>query len=234
MREISTWVQQIQSMGTRVIYLLTSLAVGSGVFASDATERITRQATAGPQEVIAELSARLFAALEQEPYTFRHNDDKTLPLIDRLLAPHFDVAYTARLVLGPYWNGATADQRQRFAEAFYQRLLRTYVGAVADWTAERFRLLPLHSDAAALQVTVHTLIRTPSGAITAVDYRMRQTPEGWKIFDVVVEGVSYARSYHDDVNADVARNGIDVATARLVKHDQGNGTHQLPDQQRAQ
>jgi len=45
---------------------------------------------------------------------------------------------------------------------------------------------------------VHTLVTTSRGAIDPVDYRLRQTPEGWKIFDVIVKGVSYMRNYHDD------------------------------------
>ena len=171
----------------------------------------------GAQDVIAELSHQLFAELARESAAFRSSGEKALPLIDRLLAPHFDAGYSARLVLGRHWNEASPTQRQAFAAAFYQTLLRTYAGAVAAWTPERFRLLPASGDPAALQVTVRTLVTSPGGAVTPVDYRLRLTPEGWKIFDVVVEGVSYDRSYRDDVDADVSRNGLDFVIARLSR-----------------
>jgi phospholipid transport system substrate-binding protein len=170
---------------------------------------------AGPHEVMADLSARLFAALNKESAASRHNADQVLPLVDRLLAPRFDIEYAARLVLGAHWRGATPNQRQQFAVALYQRLLRTYAGAVARWTADRVRLLPLSSDPAALQVTVRTQVTNSSGAIVPVDFRLRQTAEGWKIFDVIVDGVSYVRIYHDDTDEEVTRKGLDAAIARL-------------------
>ena len=178
-----------------------------------------------PQEVIAALSARLFEALAHESAAGRHNTDRILPLIDHLLLPHFDTEYTARLALGQHWPGATTDQRQHFATAFYQRLLRTYVSSVSDWTPERFKLLAQRSDAAALQVLVHTQVTNPAGVIVPVDYRLRKTTDGWKIFDVIVEGVSYVRSYHDDIDADVNRNGLDATIARLERHDTDTSVH---------
>jgi len=181
-------------------------------------------AVGAPQQVIGELSSRLFDALGREPAADRHNTDKILPLIDHLLLPHFDTEYTARLALGQHWPAATSDQRQQFATAFYQRLLRTYVGAVSDWTPERFKLLAQRSDAAALQVIVHTQVTNPAGAIVPVDYRLRLTTDGWKIFDVIVEGVSYVRSYHDDIDADASRNGLNATIARLERHDTASST----------
>jgi phospholipid transport system substrate-binding protein len=176
---------------------------------------------AGPHEVMADLSARLFAALDEESAAIRHNVDQVLPLVDRLLAPRFDIEYAAHLVLGAHWRSATPEQRQQFAVALYQRLLRTYAGAVAGWTADRVTLLPLNSDPAALQVTVRTRVRDSGGAMVPVDFRLRQTAEGWKIFDVIVDGVSYVRIYHDDTDEEVTRKGLDAAIARLSRSNIG-------------
>ena len=87
---------------------------------------------------------------------------------------------------------------------------------VAEWTEDRVKLLPLRSDPAALQVTVHTQITDSRGSIVAVDFRLRQTADGWKIFDVIVDGVSYVRNYHDDTDAEVTQKGLDAAIARLA------------------
>jgi phospholipid transport system substrate-binding protein len=170
---------------------------------------------------MADLTTRLIAALDKDSAAVRHNADKVLPLVDGLLYPHFDMDYAARLVLGQHWRGATPQQRQQFAVALYRRLLHIYVGSVAEWTADRVKLLPLRSDAAALQVTVRTQVTNSRGAIVPVDYRMRQTPEGWKNFDVIVEGASYMRNYHDDTDEEVARNGLDATIAQLARSDTG-------------
>jgi phospholipid transport system substrate-binding protein len=173
-------------------------------------------AAPGPQDVMADLTARLFALLDKESAATRHNADSVLPLVDQLLSPNFDREYAAHLVLGVHWRDATPDQRQRFAAALYRRLLRTYSGSVAEWTEDRVKLLPLRSDPAALQVTVHTQITDSRGSIVAVDFRLRQTADGWKIFDVIVDGVSYVRNYHDDTDAEIAQAGLDAAIARLA------------------
>jgi phospholipid transport system substrate-binding protein len=168
---------------------------------------------------MSDLSTRLFAALDKESAQTRHNTDKILPLVDGLLAPHFDREYAGRLALGLHWRLATPQQRQQFAVALYQRLLRTYAGAVADWTPDRFKLLPLRADPAALQVSVRTQVTSSRGAIIPVDFRLHLTDEGWKIFDVTVDGVSYVRNYHDDTDEEIAQKGLDAAIARLSKSD---------------
>jgi phospholipid transport system substrate-binding protein len=168
-----------------------------------------------PQQVMAELSTNLFAALEKEPRAARHNVDKVRPMVDQLLAPHFDSEYAARLVLGIHWRTASTEQRQQFAAALYQRLLRTYADAVIDWTPDRFKLLPVLADPAALQVTVHTLVTNSHGTVVPVDFRMHETADGWQIFDVIVDGVSYVRNYHDDTEAEVAQKGLDATITRL-------------------
>jgi phospholipid transport system substrate-binding protein len=212
----------VRTVAAAAILTLTWIAITSGFMVAPAAAAEPPAATApvaGPQEVMADLTTRLIAALDRDSGAIRHNSDKVLPVIDGLLSPHFDMDYAARLVLGQYWRSATSEQRQQFAAALYRRLLHTYVGSVAEWTADRVRLLPLRSDPAALQVTVHTQVTNSRGAIVPVDYRLRETPAGWKIFDVIVDGASYMRNYHDDTDEQVARNGLDVTIAQLARSD---------------
>lgn len=174
---------------------------------------------AGPQELMTQLSTALFSALDREPAAVRHDADRMLPLLDRLLAPHFDRDYSARLVLGAHWGDATADQRRQFALALYRRLLRTYAGAVGGWTSDRVKVLPWAGDSTALQVLVRTEVKGADGAVAAVDYRLHQTASGWMIFDVIVDGISYVRSYHADTDQEVARRGLDATIIRLSDRD---------------
>jgi phospholipid transport system substrate-binding protein len=172
-----------------------------------------------PQELMTDLSTALFAALAKEPAAKRRNADRILPLVDHLLSPRFDREYAGRLVLGFHWRDATLEQREEFAVALYQRLLRTYAGAVAEWTPDRFKLLPVHADPEALQVTVHTLVKNSRNQIVPVDFRLHQTTEGWKIYDVTVDGVSYVRNYREDTDTEVKQKGLAAAITRLQKGD---------------
>lgn len=179
-------MQSMRTVAIAVVRALALITFASGFVTAPAAAELPNEAAPlpGPQELMSDLSARLFAVLDKESARARHNSDKILPLVDGLLSPHFDTEYAARMVLGLHWRSATLEQRQQFGVVLYQRLLRTYAGAVAEWTPDRFKLLPLRADPEALQVTVHTLVTNSHHEIVAVDFRMRQTAKGWKIFDV--------------------------------------------------
>jgi phospholipid transport system substrate-binding protein len=182
----------------------------------------------GPQELMAALSTRLFALLDRDRARIRQSPERAVLLVDELLSPHFDANYTARLVLGTHWRSATADQRQRFGIALYRTLLWTYAEAVSGWTADRFRILPPRGDPSASQVVVRTEVARVDAPAIAVDYRLHRTDEGWRIFDVIVDGVSYARSYHDDIDGDIEHNGLDATIARLEERQRSNPAQRHP------
>jgi phospholipid transport system substrate-binding protein len=46
---------------------------------------------------------------------------------------------------------------------------------------------------------------------------MRKTPTGWKAVDVNIDGISYVKSYHDDFDAQIDKEGMDAVIARLEK-----------------
>ena len=138
-------------------------------------------------------------------------------LVDELLSLHFDMPYTARLGPDTHWRDATTEQRERFGLALYRTLLRTYAGAVSEWTREQLKILPLRDDAKALQVIVLTEILRPVSALVRVGYRLHKTVDGWKVFDVIVGSISYIRNFHDDIDSVVQQKGLDSTIARLEK-----------------
>jgi phospholipid transport system substrate-binding protein len=207
---------------------LASLAVASGLFLprtrTVAAADVSPQ-QAGPQELVAVLSTRLFAALDRDRAAFRHDPDLVVRFVDQLLSPHFDTEYMARLVLGAQWRIVAPEDRQRFALALYHSLLRTHARAVSEWTSDRVRFLPFTGDAAALQAIVRTQVARPGSAVASVDYHLHKTAEGWKVFDVIVDGVSYVRNYHEDINTEVSQTGLESVIARLEKRNTGATAH---------
>lgn len=170
-----------------------------------------------PQQLVASLARELFAELERHRAAYRQDPELIVPVLERLLTPHFDAEYTTRLVLGTHWRTAAPEYRERFAAALLRTLLENYADSVVAWTPERFQLLPFKGDAAALQATVRTQVLRESGSFVAVDYRLHLKGEDWQVFDVLVDGVSYARTYHDDVDSDLTQRGPEFALERLEK-----------------
>jgi phospholipid transport system substrate-binding protein len=141
--------------------------------------------------------------------------------VDEILLPHFDTDYSARLVLGRHWRSATPEQRQRFIDAFYQSLLRNYGSALAEFTADRLKVLPFRGDLSKGQAIVRTEVRRSNGQMVPVNYTLRATPEGWKAWDVTIEGISYVRNFRNDVGTEVDQTGLPALIERLEKENQG-------------
>lgn len=171
----------------------------------------------GPQELMQDVSNRMFAALDSNRDAIHKNPDKVFPIVDQILLPHFDTDYAAQLVLAQYWRTATPEQQKRFVSALYKALLHTYGGALADFTADRLKLLPFRPDQDPNKATIRTQVTRSNGGVVPVDYRLHKTDKGWKAWDVIIEGISYVRNYRTDLGTEAGKNGLEAVITRLER-----------------
>ena len=197
----------------------TVAAAATPTAAAATAPAATPGSESGPQELMDDVARRMFEALDANRAAIQKDAEKVYPLVDQILLPHFDRDYAAQLVLAQHWRTASPEQRTHFVSALYGALLRTYGGAISDFTADRLRILPYQgeSPATATQAIVHTKVRRSSGVELTVDYRMRRTPVGWKAFDVIIDGIDYVRNYRTDLGEEIAKKGLDAVIARLEK-----------------
>jgi len=211
----------MKNLGRALALSLGALAVATSLWALTLLPATVQAAEAlaaspgGPQDTINDVSKRLFAALDSNRAALRKHPESIYAIIDQILLPHFDADYATQLVLAQHWRDASPEQRTRFIEAFHSALLRTYGSALIDVTADRLRMLPYRGDPAADQATVHTEVTRDSGSVVHVDYRLRRTPEGWKAFDIVIEGISYVHSYRTDLDSEISAKGLDAVITRM-------------------
>lgn len=184
------------------------------------------QATAtpgpGPQELMQKAAQQLLDALEADRDLYRKEPRRVNALVDTILLPHFDTQYSAQLVLGTHWRAATAEQRKRFIDAFYHSLLNKYGAALAGFTSDRMTILPFRGDLSTGRATVKTEVTTDDGTRVPVAYSMRVTPQGWKAWDVTVEGISYVKNFRLDIGAEVDQRGLDAVIERLEAEARGD------------
>ncbi|HEY1726535.1 MAG TPA: ABC transporter substrate-binding protein [Steroidobacteraceae bacterium] len=175
--------------------------------------------TSDPGKLIQSSASAMLKELDAHRADYRAHPDKVHALVDKILLPHFDTEYSARLVLGRHWTAASADQRQRFIQAFYKSLLSNYGDALVDFTADRLKVFPYTGDPNAQFATVRTQVRKDDGTQVAVNYGLRRTDQGWKAWDVVIEGISYVKSFRDDFGAEIDQKGLDEVISRLEAGD---------------
>ena len=169
----------------------------------------------GPAEVVQAAAQSMLGELDKNRDAYRREPAKIGEIVDKYLLPHFDTEYAARGVLGQYWRNATPDQRQRFVDAFYHSLLSNYGSALADFTSDRLKIFPSSIEPDAARATVRTEVKRSNGDRVSVNYYMRKTPQGWKAWDVVIDGISYVNSYRTDFGEQIEQQGIESVIKRL-------------------
>ena len=168
-----------------------------------------------PSDIIQSAAQRTLNEMQSNRDAYRKDPSKVRPLVDKYLLPHFDTEYAARLVLGQYWRTANHEQRKRFIDAFYHSLLTKYGGALVELTPDRLKVFPTTVDPSADHATVRTEVTGYNADRIAMNYSMHKTPEGWKVYDVSVAGISYIKSYREDFGAQIQQLGFDSLIARL-------------------
>lgn len=179
--------------------------------------------TSGPTALIETSANTMIRELEANRAEFRKNPAKLSALVERVLLPNFDVEHAARLVLGKHWRTASAEQRKRFIDAFYGSLMANYGDALLEFTGDRIRVLPTPVAPEATSAVVRTEVKRSNGEKIPVNYVLRKTDAGWKAWDVVIEGISYVKSFREDFGAEIDQKGLDAVIARLEAQNKAAG-----------
>jgi len=220
MRYTKLWIVA-GSMGLALMGLAVAAApvaaagAAAPAAASTAAPSADQVDASGPEQLIKTAANAMLKELDAHRADYRKDPSKVHQLVDRILLPHFDTEYSARLVLGRHWAAASAEQRQRFIKAFYNSLLNNYGDALIDYTADRLKVFPYTADANAANATVRTQVRKSDGSTVAVNYTLHHTDQGWKAWDVVIEGISYVKSFREDFDSEIEQKGLDEVIMRL-------------------
>jgi phospholipid transport system substrate-binding protein len=174
--------------------------------------------TAGtPEAVITDTLKALTKELNGRRDQLRGNQKELYGMVDRVLLPQFDTRYAAQIVLGKHWRETSDEQKQRFIDAFYNFLLRSYANAVLRFDENNFKVLPPREPPKEGRAVVETTVKLDDGTLSPVNYSLRSTDAGWKVYDVRIEGVSYVQNYRSQFNQEIAAKGVDALIARLEK-----------------
>ncbi len=171
----------------------------------------------GPSELVENAARSMLKDLDADRAAYRKDPSKVGALVEKYLLPHFDVQYSARMVLGKHWRDATPEQRQRFADAFYHTLVDNYGSALAEFTSDRLKVFPSKVEAGAERASVRTEVTRDNGDHVPVNYSLRKSDDGWKAWDVVIEGISYVKSFREDYGAAIDQQGLDAVIERIQK-----------------
>ena len=137
--------------------------------------------------------------------------------IRRIANRLFDFEETAKRALGPHWQQRTPAEREEFVRLFSDLLEAAYVGKIDLYQGEKIAYVGETVDGD--QATAKTRIVTKQGTEVPVDYRLLREKDGWRVYDVVIEGVSLVGNYRTQFNKIIQTSSFEDLVKRMRAKD---------------
>ena len=187
-------------LASLAVFLIMALCLASmGIQAEE------QEALLPPQIVIKHTSEELQKNLQKPEY--KKDFIKATRLVDGILETHVDFDRVSILILGKFWKTANPEQQARFKQEFRTLLVRTYTTAFTEYANWNIRFLPLALSEGENKALVRTEILQSGEKPVEVNYRMVNLNNDWKVFDVLIEGISLVQNYRTSFTNEVARTG---------------------------
>jgi phospholipid transport system substrate-binding protein len=169
-----------------------------------------------PADIVRRTSDQLFELIDANRAAYQAEPARLQDEVRRYLLPHVDTQYSARLVLGQHGRGLDAEKLQAFARALSDLLVRRYADGLLEFKSrDQVQILPDQGGNTERMTRVRTKVRLESGSEAAVDYVFRRQDGTWRVFDVIVEGISYVATFRTQIGEEIRRDGFDRVLTRL-------------------
>ena len=169
-----------------------------------------------PDAMIRKVTDDVLNIVRQDKDIRSGNTKKAIELVEVKVLPHFNFQRMTALAMGRDWKKATGEQQAKLSQEFKTLLVRTYSNALTGYKDQTIRYKPTKMQSGDTEVVVKTEVVQPGGRPIQLDYSVEKQNEGWKVFDVVVAGVSLVTNYRETFNQEVRANGVDGLLQMLV------------------
>jgi len=176
-------------------------------------------AETSPVALLQRISDQTIAELKAQRLELKDNHRAIHQLVRQNLLPYVDMTLLSRAVLGKHWNQASAAERAEFVGRFTSILINTYATALASYQDETVQFLPVRdgiTDKKSLLVNSR-IIRHGASSIP-VSYRLVRRGDSWKVYDLVVDGVSLIQSYRSQFSSVLNSEGMPGLLKSLATH----------------
>jgi phospholipid transport system substrate-binding protein len=162
-----------------------------------------------PDALIDNTVKDVIAIIKKDKDIQAGDQKKITDLVDAKVLPHFDFTRMTQLAVGKYWRTASPEQKQSLVTEFRNMLVRTYTKVFTVYRDQTVEVKPPKMSADDIEVTVKTVISKTGSQPILVDYEMKRTDNGWKAYDISIDGVSMVMSYRGTFTSQIQQSGID-------------------------
>lgn len=204
-------MKRIQFSHKWIYGILTGFFISSQMITSSV---YAEQVLLPPQIVIEQTSQQLMKRIGTN--TYAGNMTQSMRIVDEVLSPHVDQHRVSALALGKYWKKATPEQRADFAKEYKNTMIRLYSAAYSSYKDWSIRHLPLRLKPDAKKTIVKIQVLRSGGQPVAISYRMVKKANGWKVYDIIIEGISLVSNYRSQFSEIIEQNKGSVQA--LIDH----------------
>jgi phospholipid transport system substrate-binding protein len=183
-------------------------------------ESLEAQETA-PDVLVKNVTTEVVELISKDKEIKSGNRGRLMQVIEAKVLPHFNFGAMTALAMGQSWSKATPEQKKQLTGEFRTLLVRTYASALAAYSEQKFDFRPLRAKPTDTDVTVNVRVLQPGQQPVTLDYSMEKTAHGWKVYDVMVGGVSLVANYRTEFNQAVRQSGVDGLIKTLQEKNQG-------------
>lgn len=200
---------------------LVALTLTTALAAIPAVEANVADPIEAPDALVRRVADEVVAIIKSDPLVKAGDQARIHEVVETKLLPSLDFTRMTRLAMGRNWRAATDEQKQQLEDQFRTLLVRTYSGALAQYQNEELKTKPLRASPDDTEVTVRTEVIRVGRPPIQIDYSMEKKPDGWKVYDVIVGGVSLVTNYREEFNFQIQEGGIEGLIATLAEKNKG-------------
>jgi phospholipid transport system substrate-binding protein len=189
---------------SRLVVLLSFLVFSSMAIAAEGPLKVIQAGTDQALKILR-------SAQSGEGPALRQRKEEILKIVD----DYFDFGEMARRALGRPWKDQNARNQKEFVALFKQLLFNTYVSRVDTYTGSNEQVVYDEQSIEGSYALVTTRVLGYKNKDVRVDYRLRQDRDEWKVYDVVVEGISLVNNYRQQFDSLLTNESFDALLQRL-------------------
>jgi phospholipid transport system substrate-binding protein len=202
--------------GTKLQALITATLVLALFMSTARAADYAATLSQEPVEIVRQAAGKILGDMDQNREQFIAQPQLLRDVVRADLLPLLDLEYSARLILGKTARGISPEQLSAFSTAMSDVLINRYADGLLEFRSqEQLEVMPMKGDNNDKLTRVRTRVKLNNGSFAPVDYAFHKTTEGWKAFDVTVEGISYVITFRDQIVPRVQSEGIDKVTADI-------------------
>lgn len=162
-----------------------------------------------PGQMIQQTTEEVLKLLREHQSELKQHPELIYNQVKDLVLEHFDFRLMSRFVLAQKWGRFSSEQRERFVDAFRELLVQTYSYSLSQYSGQTAEVRNAYIRSSGNLALVEMVIKQPGGSNIPVSYRLHKTAEGWKVYDVILAGVSLVQNYRSSFRSQIRREGIE-------------------------